>query len=195
MNYNDSRVFKEFKELRDIKKKEYRRILPLNELFTDRWEKARYANAGDGTSIYDSSLIYGNVNLGKNVFVGPYTDLEGTEGIEIGDYCSISFGVQIYTHDSVEWCLTGGKAKFKKGKVMIGERTYLGPLAIVMAGVKIGKECIIGAHSLVNNDIPDNSIAFGIPAQVVGKTIVEGEKVILKYFKNSKKTHVDQKDQ
>ena len=49
-------------------------------------------------------------------------------------------------------------------------------------GSKIGKCSVIGAHSLVNSKIPANSIAFGIPAKVVGKVIVNGNNVKLEYF-------------
>ena len=49
-------------------------------------------------------------------------------------------------------------------------------------GSKIGKCCVIGAHSLVNSKIPANSIVFGIPAKVVGKVIVKGKNVSFHYF-------------
>ena len=176
-----------YKELRKKKKSEMARILPFNEYLVDRWEKAKFVKAGKNSSIYDSSYIYGDVVIGKNTWVGPFTLLDGSGGkLSIGDYCSISSGVQIYTHDSVKWAITGGKAKYEKDSVKIDNCCYIGPYSIILKGTKIGSHSIIGAHSFVNSDIPSNSIAVGTPAKVIGKIKVNGSKVVLKYFKKEK---------
>ena len=52
-------------------------------------------------------------------------------------------------------------------------------------GVRIGKCSVIGAHSLVNQSIPPHSIAFGIPAKVVGKVKIRGKDVKFHYFNKS----------
>jgi len=177
-----------YKELRKKKKSEWDRVLPFNEYIVDRWEKAKFVKTGKNSSIYDSSYIYGDVVIGKNTWVGPFTLLDGSGGkLSIGDYCSISSGVQIYTHDSVKWAITGGKASYEKDSVKIGNCCYVGPHSIILKGTKIGKHSIIGAHAFVNSDIPSNSIVFGIPAKVVGKIKINGSKVVLKYFEKKKK--------
>ena len=123
----------------------------------------------DGVSIYNSSLVYGNVEIKENTWIGPYTILDGSgEGITIGKYCSISAGVHIYTHDTVMWALSGGE-KRKIGSVDIGDNTYVGSKSIITLGVKIGSCCLIGAGSLVNKSFPKNSILLGSPARRVGK--------------------------
>ena len=87
-----------------------KRDLLLEELLFDRWERARALGFGEGTSIYHNSYVYGDVRLGKYTWIGPFTILDGTGGgLTIGDHCSISAGVQIYTHDSVAWAVSGGK--------------------------------------------------------------------------------------
>lgn len=173
-----------YKEQRQKKKTQWNRVLPFNEYLVDRWEKAKFVKAGKNSNIYDSSYIYGNVTIGKNTWIGPYTLLDGSGGkLSIGDYCSISSGVQIYTHNSVNWAITGGKASYEKDSVRIGNYCYIGPYSIISMGTKIGKHSIIGAHSLVKTNIPPNSIAFGIPAKVVGKLIVTGKNVDYEYFK------------
>ena len=53
--------------------------------------------------------------------------------------------------------------KFFKNNCRIGSHTTILP------GVSIGKNSIIGAHSLVNKDIPDNVVAYGVPAKVIKK--------------------------
>src|SRR4051812_668612 len=79
-------------------RKKYDRVLPANELFTDRWEKARYLGFGEGSSIYDSSYVFGDVKVGNNTWIGPNSVLDGTGGITIGSYCSFGACSQIYTH-------------------------------------------------------------------------------------------------
>ncbi|KRQ85773.1 Maltose O-acetyltransferase [Caloramator mitchellensis] len=161
-------------KLRFEMKKKYNRVLPTNELLYDRWEKAKFLNCGEGTSIYDTSVIMGDVEIGKNVWVGPYTILEGINGkIKIGDFCHISSGVQIFTHNSVKYVLTSGQANFDKGDVIIGNNAYIGPATIIKHGVNIGNFCVIGANSFVNKNIPDYSIAFGTPIRIVGKIILK----------------------
>jgi len=172
-----------YEELRDEKYRKWNRVLPFNELLVDRWEKAKYLKAKDGSSIYDNSYVFGDVSIGKSTWIGPFTILDGSAAkLSIGNFCSISAGVQIYTHNSVNWALTGGKADYEKNPISIGNHCYIGPNSIITMGSKIGKCCVIGAHSLVNSKIPANSIAFGIPAKVVGKVIVKGKNVSFNYF-------------
>ena len=144
------------------------RFLPSGDYLIDRWEKARAAGFGVGTSVYDSSLILGDVKVGEHTWIGPFTVLDGTGGLTIGDYCSISAGVQIYTHDSVQWALTSGKAEYDKSPTHIGNNCYLGPNVVVAKGVSIADGCVIGANSLVLCDIPAKSKAVGTPCRVVG---------------------------
>lgn len=163
--------------------KDWQRVLPTNELFFDRWEKAKFVNSGESSSIYDSSVIMGNIAIGKNVWIGPFTLLEGINGkIVIEDNCNISAGVHIYTHDSSYNVVSEGKIPYKKGDVYIGNNTYIGAMSIIKHGVKIGNHCIIGANSFVNKDIPNNSVAFGTPAKIVGKIILKGDDIDIEYY-------------
>lgn len=170
--------------LRDNTRKKWKRILPFDELLFDRWEKASYLKAKLGSSIYHNSYIFGNVSIGKKTWIGPFTIIDGSGGkIKIGSYCSISTGVQIYTHHTVEWSLTGGKRSYDKANVTIGDCCYLGPNVIVSKGTKIGRCSLIGANSLINKNIPPYSIAFGSPCKIVGNVKIKGKKVEYNYDK------------
>ena len=120
--------------------------------------------------MYDSALILGDVRVGRDTWIGPGTILDGSGGLTIGDNCSISAGVHIYSHDTVLWTVTGGDAEVERRPTAIGSRTYIGPNAIVSLGVTVGSRCIVGASSLVNDDIPDGHVAWGTPARVVEET-------------------------
>ncbi len=165
-------LFEIFKELREQRMQKWRRVLPIGDEISDRWEKARFLKFGKGTSIYDSSLVIGDVKVGKYTWIGPFTILDGSGGLEIGDYCSIASGVQIYSHESVFWALSGGKMGYSRAKTKIGNFCYIGPNTIVNMGIRIGKHCLVGANSVVNKDLDDYSIATGVPCRVVGKVKV-----------------------
>jgi acetyltransferase-like isoleucine patch superfamily enzyme len=144
------------------------RTLPLGDYFVDRWEKAQRLGFGEGASIYDSALVIGEVKVGQQTWIGPHTVLDGSGGLEIGSWCSISAGVQLYSHDTTAWALTAGEAGPEREPTRIGSRCYLGPNTVVSKGVAIGDGCVIGANSLVTEDIPGDSKAFGTPCRVQG---------------------------
>lgn len=148
-------------------KHHFNRVLPINEMITDRWEKAKYLNFGKGSSIYDSSIVFGNVKVGENTWIGPYTILDGSGGLEIGSNCSISAGVQIYSHDSVKWAISGGKEEYNYEKTIIGDNCYIAPNVIIAKGVKIGKGSVIGANSFVKSSFTENSKIAGNPAKKI----------------------------
>ena len=163
------------------------RDLPLEELLFDRWERARQLGFGDGASIYHNSYVYGDVKVGKNTWIGPFTILDGTGGLKIGDYCNISSGAQIYTHDTVKWALSGGQAEYERSQVQIGDCCYIGPQTVIAKGVIIGEHSVIGACSFINKDVPSYAIVVGIPGRIIGKVIIEGAKQIkYEYFSTGK---------
>lgn len=54
------------------------------------------------------------------------------------------------------------------GCIEIGDNVFIGSNTVVLCDVKIGSNVIVGAGSVVNKDIPDNSVAAGVPAKVIG---------------------------
>lgn len=172
-----------YQHRRQEMREQWQRDLPLTELLFDRWERARHLGFGEKTSIYHNSYVFGDVRVGSNTWIGPFTLLDGSGGLAIGDFCSISSGVQIYTHDTVKWALSGGKASYEHAPVKIGNCCYIGPDSIVTKGVEIGDHSLVGAQSLVNRSLPAFSIALGTPARVVGKVVLDkGDTVRLEYF-------------
>lgn len=147
----------------------YKRSLPLADYVVDRWEKARELGFGEGTTIYDSVLVLGSVQVGANTWIGPFTVLDGSGGLTIGSHCSISTGVQLYSHDTVDWALSGGQIEPVRAPTSIGDNCYIGPNTVVAKGVRIGNGCVIGANSLVLRNIEAGSKAFGTPCRVVGR--------------------------
>lgn len=151
----------------------WHRSLPVGDLIVDRWERARQLGFGPDSSIYDSALVLGDVSVGAGTWIGPGTVLDGSGGLIIGATCSISAGVQIYTHDSVHWALSGGEAPLERAPVRIGDRTYVGPMSLITKGVNIGRCCVVGANSIVNKDLPDYAIAVGSTCRIVGRVEID----------------------
>ena len=103
--------------------------------------------------------------------------------ITIEDEVRMSGGIHFVTHDGGTWAFRDLE-KFKidgediatYGSIHIGFRTFIGYGVIIMPGVHIGKRCIIGTGAIVTKDIPDESIAVGVPAKVIGNVFDYADK-------------------
>jgi len=156
-----------FKFLRKRMKVKFNRHVPIGDLFTSRWETAGFLGFGKGASCYNSALVLGDVSVGQNTWIGPNVILDGSGGpLSIGDFCSISAGVQIYTHDTVAWSTSLGEKSIDKKATSIGHGVYIGPNCIIQKGVTIGDGAVIGAMSFVNNDVKENAKVLGCPAKI-----------------------------
>ena len=96
--------------------------------------------------------------------------------ISLGNNVHLAAKVLLVPHDAIHLCLnnleksSGGGTWYKEriGCIEIGDNVFIGTNTTVLYNVKIGSNVIIGAGSLVNKDIPDNSVAVGAPARVIG---------------------------
>ena len=98
------------------------------------------------------------LKLGKKIDIGAFTYINALHGVEIGENVQIASHCSIYSSSTID---------DKKGKIVIKDNACIGSHCVVMPGVTIGKNSIIGAFSFVNKDVPDNVIAVGVPAKVV----------------------------
>ena len=121
--------------------------------------------------------------MGKECWIGPDTILDGSGELTIGDYCTVSAGVHIYTHDNVKQTISSKQLPIEREATYIGTNVYIGPHAVISKGVTVGNNVIIGTFAFVNKNIPDNAIVMGQPAKQVG-VIQKSEtgEIIYKYF-------------
>lgn len=151
-------------------------------ILDNRWSRAERLGFGIGSSIYDTALVFGDVSVGEQTWIGPNVILDGTGGgIKIGAYCSIAAGVHLYTHDTVLWAVSGGKAPRRKAAVEIEGLCHIGAQSVILPGVRIGRQSVIAANSLVNKDIAAGSVVAGSPARVIGRVLGEAESVRLHF--------------
>ena len=101
-----------------------------------------------------------NFQLGKNTDIGAYTYINALYGVVIEDNVQIGSHCSIYSISTID---------NKKGPVYIKKNACIGSHSVIMPGVTIGKQALIGAFSFVNRDIPDGALAFGIPVKIKGK--------------------------
>ena len=109
------------------------------------------------------------LRLGKNVVIhsGFFFDPSHCFLISVGDNCVLAPGVKLIAHDASSKRLIGYT---KIGRIDIGDDCFLGNSVIVLTGVSIGRNSIIGAGSVVTKDIPADSVAAGNPARVLCST-------------------------
>lgn len=108
-----------------------------------------------------------NITLGENVFINSACQFQDQGGITIGDNAFIGPKVVIAT---INHGIKVSERPFNFLKpVKIGKNVWIGSSVNILPGVTIGDNCIIGAGAVVTKDIPENSIAVGVPAKVVDK--------------------------
>ncbi len=106
-------------------------------------------------------------HIGEGVFFeGEVNDYNDAPYLTLEDGATVSRGALIILHDSALNNTMGAPLRF--GKVTIGAESFVGANATILCGVRIGRRSIVGAHSLVREDVPDDKIAVGVPARVVG---------------------------
>jgi len=111
-----------------------------------------------------------NIHLGKDVFININSYFMDGASITIGDHAFIGPSCGFYTANHPLDIKDRNQGLEIALPITIGDNCWLGANVTVLPGVTIGNGCVIGAGSIVTKDIPDNSLAMGMPAKVI-KTI------------------------
>lgn len=143
------------------------------------------------TDMYVSYLSKHGVKFtGKPNYISSsvYFDGQGLCNITIGDEVVLSREVMLLTHDySVENALhtvgAGTRDRHLKvdGQISVGDNSFIGARASLLPGTFVGKNCIVGACTVVKGIIPDNSVVIGNPAKIIKKTSDLGYQIINEY--------------
>ena len=100
------------------------------------------------------------LKLGNKIDIGAFTYINAKNGVIIEDNVQIGSHCSIYSVSTID---------NKNGKIVFKKNSRIGSHSMVMPGVTIGENSIIGAFSFINRDIPDNVLAYGIPIKIVKK--------------------------
>jgi len=110
------------------------------------------------------------IRMGKNVFVNFGCSFMDRGGITIEDGALIGPNVNLITENhAMEPEL---RANVYGRPIVIKSKAWLGAGAIVLPGVTIGENAIVGAGAVVTSDVPDNTVVAGVPAKVIKESII-----------------------
>lgn len=131
---------------------------------------------GRGSTLHMGAVFYnaGNIHIGRDTIIGENAVLDGRSKLTIGDHVDIASEVMIY--NSQHNIHSEDFAKVEEvisEPVEIGDYVFIGPRAIILPGVKIGKGAVIGAAAVVTKDVEEMAIVGGVPAKVIGTREVQ----------------------
>jgi acetyltransferase-like isoleucine patch superfamily enzyme len=112
----------------------------------------------------------GSIEIGNEVYLGPYTVIYGHGGVKIGDQCLFAMHCTILSsnHTVPPYGVAVRSQPDELRPTTIGNDVWLGAGVTILGGVSVGDGCIVGAGAVVTKDLPPGSIAFGTPAVVKG---------------------------
>lgn len=144
---------------------------------SSRFSIIQEAEIGEGTRILDQVNLY-KCKIGKDCKIDAYVYIE--EGVEIGDNCKIRPFVFIPTGVTIEddvfvgpnVAFTNDKYPKTKGEwellpIKVKRGASIGANSVIIAGVTIGEDALVGAGSVVTNDVPDSAVVAGNPARII----------------------------
>lgn len=124
-----------------------------------RFKKWVYPKIVDGIPTKYNWVVQNakKLQMGLYVDIGAFTYINAKFGIIIGDNVQIGSHCSIYTVSTID---------HKSGAIKLSNNCKIGSHSTILPGVKIGENSLIGAHSFVNRSIPENVIAYGVPAKI-----------------------------
>lgn len=142
-------------------------VLPLNQFYI-----------GDYSTIEDFCTInngVGKIQIGNKTRIGISSVLIGP--VTIGDDVRLAQNIVIsgLNHNYKDISKPISEQGVNTEQVYIGDETWIGANAVILAGVFIGKHCIIAAGSVVTKNIPSNSVVAGNPARIIKQYNIETE--------------------
>ncbi len=123
---------------------------------------------GAGSTIHMGARFFypPNISIGQGSILGDHIFLDGRDKLSIGNQVDIASQVLIYNseHD-----LSSESMAATTAPVEIGDYVFIGPRAIILPGVKVGRGSVVAAGAVVTKDIPEFTIVGGVPAKEIGK--------------------------
>ncbi len=155
------------------------RLLFFRLLFGERSSDGRilpHTRIGPSTCIEHEERLH----LEDHVFIGHFNFIEASHGVTVGEGTQITSHVSIVSHSShlsqrlMGRAYAGARATpapaFVSGPVHIGPYCFIGPHSVIEANTRLGRGCIVAAHSRVRGDFAEFSMLAGSPAVCVGDT-------------------------
>ena len=147
---------------------------------------------GEGTKIWHFSHIQSGAKIGKKCVFGQNCNVG--KNVSIGDFCKVQNNVSIYEGVTLEdyvFCgpsmvftnILDPKCKYPQVgaqfyvKTLVKEGASIGANATIVCGITLGKNCLIGAGSVVTKDVPDYALVVGVPGKIIGWVSEAGKRL------------------
>ena len=126
----------------------------------ERFENWEYPEIEEGKPTKYNWVVQhkDKLRLGYKTDIGAFTYINAKHGVVIEDLVQIGSHCSVYSWSTID---------DKQGEVVIRKNARIGSHSLVMPGVTIGENAVVGAFSFVNRDVPDNTVVMGIPAKIV----------------------------
>jgi acetyltransferase-like isoleucine patch superfamily enzyme len=123
-----------------------------------RFKKWEYPEIEEGKLTKYSWMVQhkNKLKLGYKTDIGAFTYINAKSGVTIEDHVQIGSHCAVYSVSTID---------DKEGPVTLKKNCRIGSHSVVMPGVTVGENSVVGAFSFVNKDIPANAVAFGVPVR------------------------------
>ena len=141
-----------------------RMVLP--EIMEDRFKDWKFPEVEEGKLTKYNWMVQNKdgLKLGYKTDIGAFTYINAKNVVVIEDFVQVGSHCSLYSASTID---------NKEGKITLKKNCKIGSHSVVMPGVTIGENTIIGAFSFVNKDVPENVVAAGVPIKIIKK--LEGE--------------------
>jgi acetyltransferase-like isoleucine patch superfamily enzyme len=132
----------------------------------ERFEKWQYPEIEEGKLTKYNWMVQNKdgLKIGHKTDIGAFTYINAKNGVVIEDFVQVGSHCSLYSISTID---------NKEGQITLKKNCKIGSHSLVMPGVTIGENAVIGAFSFVNKDVPSNVVAAGVPIKVIKK--IEGE--------------------
>ncbi len=123
---------------------------------------------GEGSTIHMHATLYNpmNITIGQDTLIGEGVVLDGRDKLSIGDHVDMASEVMIY---NAEHDVQSEDFHAVTAAVRVEDYVFIGPRAIILPGVTIGKGAVVGAGAVVTKTVNPFEIVGGVPAKVIGE--------------------------
>ena len=138
----------------------------LLEIIKERFNKWQYPEIEEGKLTKYNWMVQNKdgLKLGYKTDIGAFTYINAKNGVVIEDFVQIGSHCSLYSESTID---------NKTGQIKLKKNCKIGSHSLIMPGVTVGENAVIGAFSFVNRNVPDNVVAAGVPVKVIKK--LEGE--------------------
>lgn len=132
----------------------------------ERFEKWQYPEIKEGKLTKYNWMVQNKdgLKIGYKTDIGAFTYINAKNGVVIEDFVQVGSHCSLYSISTID---------NKEGQITLKKNCKIGSHSLMMPGVTVGENSIIGAFSFVNRDVPENVVAAGVPIKVIKK--IEGE--------------------